>query len=643
MGKLLHIAQPVQVYATRINTRMTSFSNANISVGGDLPVLANIDALRNYTPRGLRSGASVILSGQITPGDANGGVYIWSDASTSADDGYTVVKPVSGFSAGRWLLSIGKGNGSVGPQGPTGPQGQGLPDLTGSAGSALVGYLNSGAGAVPTTVGQTLAQQPIVAAQYGAKFDGTSDDTAALQNAINAAHSLGRTLLLPAGTALISAPLSILGKAVDIRGISGQTIIKARASMTRMIDGVETQDSYYNPASIRDLNLDGNSLVTDAIINVRFRHHLRLENLWTLNPAPTAANIRARDCWLCRYRNLRTLGGATGFHAMGANHSSKWDACSFIGVSGDHLLIDNQAQVADGNHGLTFVGCDVEFPNEATNGVGIRLKSNTSASFFGGYISENFNYAGIINEGGVLDVYAAICFMGYQNKGVLTKPMGGQTRFHACRIADQGSMGFYGMVGLTPAEAATATGKVRFDDMDLYTPLAGGHVMNGDVLMGSIKGPSLGKTIGAGYTPIFNDATMTSTVNGTDRTVTCATTSGANPLIGLYAPLKDTDLIVGKPVYFVAVYKSSKPIVAAMTNAVFGSPIPLIENFPASNGSFSTVVNPLAILQSGATALQVYMPGAAVGDYITLRYVALSDARVSTGNLTGGPIHLGLF
>lgn len=68
-------------------------------------------------------------------GDANGGVYVFDTTSNATDDGYKVVKPVGGFAAGRWLLSVGRGlqgpTGPVGPAGPTGSTGG-----TGPAGDA---------------------------------------------------------------------------------------------------------------------------------------------------------------------------------------------------------------------------------------------------------------------------------------------------------------------------------------------------------------------------------------------------------------------------------------------------------------------------------------------------------------------------
>jgi len=47
-------------------------------------------------------GVQVLVQGQNTVTDGNGGVYAWNDASTVSDDGLTVVK-VSTITTGRWL------------------------------------------------------------------------------------------------------------------------------------------------------------------------------------------------------------------------------------------------------------------------------------------------------------------------------------------------------------------------------------------------------------------------------------------------------------------------------------------------------------------------------------------------------------
>ncbi|PSC74526.1 band 7 [Micractinium conductrix] len=57
-----------------------------------------------------------------------------------------------------------------------------------------------------------------VVTTFGARGDGESDDTAALQDAVEAANASPGTIFLPAGTYVLSAPLVITGTNVTLRG-----------------------------------------------------------------------------------------------------------------------------------------------------------------------------------------------------------------------------------------------------------------------------------------------------------------------------------------------------------------------------------------------------------------------------------------
>lgn len=81
--------------------------------------------------------------------------------------------------------------------------------LAASSGSSLIGFIQAGTGAVAETV-QTKLREFISIKDFGAKGDGTTDDTGAIQNAINYVELINYgALYLPVGTYKITNTLRI--------------------------------------------------------------------------------------------------------------------------------------------------------------------------------------------------------------------------------------------------------------------------------------------------------------------------------------------------------------------------------------------------------------------------------------------------
>jgi len=127
----------------------------------------------------------------------------------------TTVADVLGTAAGASLI-VNTPAGTIGATNVQAAINEIVSDLAASSGSSLVGYLPSGTGAVVTTA-QSKLRESVSVKDFGAKGDGTTDDTAAIQAAFNYANSLKRigldtfilhsgcTVVFPGGTYNVSS------------------------------------------------------------------------------------------------------------------------------------------------------------------------------------------------------------------------------------------------------------------------------------------------------------------------------------------------------------------------------------------------------------------------------------------------------
>lgn len=146
-------------------------------------------------------------------------------------------------------------------------------NLAASSGSSLVGFIQSGAGAVATTV-QTKLRETLSVKDFGAVGNGSTDDTSAVQAALTAAT--GKSLYFPAGTYLCNGLIIYSGTTIYGDGPSS-SIIKAKSSLSTSAPLLRNQNItgtayvYVDTGiEIRDLGFNGNNLTPRTVGLIEF-------------------------------------------------------------------------------------------------------------------------------------------------------------------------------------------------------------------------------------------------------------------------------------------------------------------------------------------------------------------------------------
>lgn len=136
-----------------------------------------------------------------------------------------------------------------------------LTSLSGSNGSSLVGFIQSGTGASATTV-QARLRQTLSVKDFGATGDGVTDDTTAIQNALNA--GIGRSVYFPAGTYRISTTLLVKTNTTLVGDGINKSIIKLAAGFAAGTTAIRNEIISGTPNVYYDANLEFYGLTFDG-------------------------------------------------------------------------------------------------------------------------------------------------------------------------------------------------------------------------------------------------------------------------------------------------------------------------------------------------------------------------------------------
>lgn len=241
--------------------------------------------------------------------------------------------------------------------------------LSASNGAGLVGFLQNGTGAVMRTSKDKMLDFVSVK-DFGAKGDGTTDDTAAMQ----AAHNTGKLIYYPAGTYLFSPTLTMSAGGIIGNGPS-QTILKSNDTGTsNLIKYTGNFATSLNVPIFRDFTLNANIAKTNGA-GIQF--------------SPTTGETSYID-----FRNVTFIYCPIGIDFVAA---SLWKVigCDFLAYSVAGIQVANTNTPDSGDSVIS--GC--VFNNPYATGSGIWQKSSGGLKvignkFLGGFRGYTMNLEG---------------------------------------------------------------------------------------------------------------------------------------------------------------------------------------------------------------------------------------------------------
>ncbi|MBM2886673.1 hypothetical protein JFK97_19975 [Chromobacterium phragmitis] len=165
-----------------------------------------------------------------------------------------------------------------------GTVGKWLKDLASSIGSSLIGFIQSGIGAVARTVQDEL-RQTVSVKQFGAVGDGVTDDTAAIRAAIASLATSGGIVLIPRGTYLVSSAIQTYSNIT----------IKGEGDSSQILVATDIEVFYSDRTTI-----------STSIFRAEFRDFYIKK---TFTGATTKYDIHLQNPNVCKFSNVRIQSG----------------------------------------------------------------------------------------------------------------------------------------------------------------------------------------------------------------------------------------------------------------------------------------------------------------------------------------------
>ncbi|MEU6058011.1 glycosyl hydrolase family 28-related protein [Streptomyces sp. NPDC047097] len=274
--------------------------------------------------------------------------------------------------------------------------GEVLADFVASAGQPGGWLQLDGTGAInPSLLPNSVDWVIATTAPYNATGDGATDDTSALQAAVDAAAAARTTLYIPAGTYLVSDPIVLpAGEGYALAGSGWGTSIKLAAASDCFVFAMEGEDTRI---VMRDMTIDGNCTgqstagssggINGAGAVATLFHNIHFiacrDDALYLGPQTSSAfghNNRVSHCLFDQ--SMASAGPGRGIH-LNSSDENQISNCDFEYLGGSGGTTWGTAVCILDRAGTQFVDA-CNFVGGATNNTkGIRLQDCTATKITG--------------------------------------------------------------------------------------------------------------------------------------------------------------------------------------------------------------------------------------------------------------------
>lgn len=216
--------------------------------------------------------------------------------------------------------------------------------------ASRIGYQSNGSDASPRTVENKLGESVSVL-DYGAKGDGVTDDTAAIQAAINSMDAFGQ-VVFPPGTYVIKAPIWIAANIILEGHGPKASVVKPSGAFD-----VFTFTGSCEGAGVRNIGFAASGMTGGALLVFSNSHRGAVRNVIATSPYNGILTTKVNVLWL-REIWINGVRGEFGVKCYGdaTNRSDVIDidnvilSCADNAVGATGILIDGNVHTVDIRH-----------------------------------------------------------------------------------------------------------------------------------------------------------------------------------------------------------------------------------------------------------------------------------------------------